>query len=77
MDNIKKNLGYRFVLKNATFPKKVKAGSAIKVSIQLDNAGYASPYNPRPVQLLLRNSSSGIIKTFAFNTDIRNGSAVI
>ena len=71
MDNIKKNLGYRFVLKNAVFPKKAKKGAAIKVIINLDNVGYASPFNPRPVELVFRNSSTGAVKTFSFTTDIR------
>ena len=71
MAAIKINLGYRFVLKNATFPKKAKVGSAVKVSINVENVGYASPYNPRPVQLILRNSSTGAVKTLVFNTDIR------
>lgn len=80
MANIKINLGYRFVLKNASFPKKVKTGTAVKVSININNVGYASPFNPRPVQLLLRNSSTGTVKTFVFNTDVRkwfSGSIVL
>ena len=71
MENIKRSLGYRFVLKKAVFPQKAKVGGIIKISISLENVGYASPYNPRPVQLLLRNSSTGIVKVIEFNTDIR------
>lgn len=71
MNNIKIKLGYRFVLKNATFPKKSKAGATINVTINLDNIGYASPYNTRPVQLLLRNKSTGVIRKFDVSTDIR------
>ncbi len=71
MDKIKISLGYRFVLKNASFPKKAKAGSAIKVRINLENVGYASPFNERPVQLVLRNSSTGVIKIIDFATDVR------
>jgi hypothetical protein len=71
MENIKKNLGYRFVLKNGVFPKRAKAGGSIKISIQLDNVGYASPFNPRPVQLLVRNSSTGAVTILLFDTDIR------
>ena len=48
-----------------------KKGATIKVSINLDNVGYASPFNPRPMQLVLRNSSTGAVKTFSFTTDIR------
>lgn len=71
MNSIKIKLGYRFVLKDATFPNKAKAGNVMKVTINLDNNGYASPYNTRPVQLLLRNKTNGDIKKFDFTTDIR------
>ena len=71
MNSIKMKLGYRFVLKTATLPKKVKSGASMNISISLDNIGYASPYNPRPVELLLRNKSTGAIRKLNFNTDIR------
>lgn len=71
MNDIKKNLGYRFVLKNAAFPKKAKAGTVIKIALSLDNIGYASPFNPRPVQLLLRNKATQMIYKFDLATDIR------
>jgi Domain of unknown function (DUF4832)/Domain of unknown function (DUF4874) len=71
MTSIKIRLGYRFVLKNATFPKTAKVGDAMQVVINLDNLGYASPYNPRPVQLLLRSTVSSFVRKFTFNTDIR------
>lgn len=71
MAAIKLNLGYRFVLKKATFPVKAKTGGNVAITIELDNVGYASPYNPRPVQLVLRNKSNGAIKIFAVASDIR------
>jgi hypothetical protein len=71
MLNIKTRLGYRFVLKNATFSKTGTAGQPINVVINLDNVGYASPYNARPVELLLRSTVSGFVRKFIFNTDIR------
>lgn len=71
MDDIKLKLGYRFVLKNATFPSSVSKDSSIKVTINIENEGYASPYNPRPVQLILRNKATGTVTAINFNTDIR------
>jgi hypothetical protein len=71
MNAIKIKLGYRFILKDATFPKKVKAGETMQVTLNLENYGYASPYNSRPVQLLLRSTVTGIIRRFNFTTDIR------
>jgi len=70
-DNIKRNLGYRLVLKSADLPLKVKKGKNLAVSLELENVGYAAPFNPRPVQLILRNKKSGEVHTLAFNTEIR------
>src|SRR5213076_2704217 len=55
LKSIKQKLGYRLVLKNASFPKLAAKGRNFTVQIQLENIGYASPFNPRPVQLILRN----------------------
>lgn len=71
MDDIKLKLGYHFVLKNATFPSSVSRDSSISVLINIQNEGYASPYNPRPVQLILRNQKTGAVTAINFNTDIR------
>ena len=55
MENIKKNLGYRFVLQKGLFPfKSIDAGRQLKFSLQLENKGYASPYNERPVKIIFR-----------------------
>ena len=59
MDNIKKNLGYRFVLQKGTFPKNAQIGQFFTFQIDLRNVGYASCYNPRPVKLVLRHVDSG------------------
>ncbi len=72
MDAIKKKLGYRFVLRNAVFPvDPLKAGTQLSFILNIENVGYASPYNPRPVQLIMRNKNNK--EEFAYNidTDIR------
>lgn len=71
MDSIKQKLGYRFVLRKAELPTSVSAAGTISVNLTIDNIGYASPYNPRPVQLILRNQTSGKVFVAQFNTDIR------
>jgi hypothetical protein len=71
MDNIKKELGYRFVLKEGTYPSAIKAGEALKFVINLENVGYTSPYNERPAKLILRKQSSSEIFSFDINTDVR------
>jgi hypothetical protein len=59
LENIKRNLGYRFVLRNITLPSGISNKRSFNISFQLENKGYASPYNPRPVQLVFRNHTSG------------------
>jgi hypothetical protein len=55
MNSIKLRLGYRLSLKDASFPKKITTGRSSKISFDIENAGYASPFNPRPAFLVLRN----------------------
>jgi hypothetical protein len=71
INNIKQKLGYRFVLKSAIVPTAATVGGTITVSLNIENEGYASPFNPRPVQLLLRNKASGKVTAINLNTDIR------
>jgi hypothetical protein len=59
MNSIRKRLGYRFILRAGRFPKTAAAGSLFSFSMDLDNAGYASPYNLRPVILVFRNKATG------------------
>lgn len=58
MENIKRNLGYRFVLQEASLPVSVRKNAWLNFSVKLMNKGYASPFNPRPVELILRNQQS-------------------
>ncbi len=59
LDDIKKKLGYRFALISGTFPNTVDAGDNLSILINLENQGYTSPYNPRGLELVLRNTASG------------------
>ncbi len=71
IQRIKQKLGYRLVLKNASLPKSAEKGRSFAVQIQLANVGYASPINPRPVQLILRNKATGKLFVFDFTTQIQ------
>lgn len=52
MDEIKRRLGYRFVLDKAFLPQEPKAGEAFKAEITLHNSGFAAPANKRDVELI-------------------------
>lgn len=71
MMNIKRRLGYRFVLNRALLPEKVKAGGDFNIKLYLKNAGFASPYNPRPLELILRSVKSGKIYSFTLLKSVR------
>ncbi len=59
LDDIKKRLGYRFVLIDGTYSNEAQTGQIVSININLDNVGYAAPFNPRGVEIILRNSLSG------------------
>lgn len=60
-EEIKKRLGYRFILKRAEHPEKVTAGSQYTLRLVIENEGFASPYNPRLVEVLFRSKATGKI----------------
>ena len=57
MPEIRRRLGYRLELKEATIPPSAKPGSTLNFSVLLKNTGFAAMYNPRPVYLVLQGSS--------------------
>ncbi len=54
-------LGYRLVLKRGVYPTTARPGGNLTVRIELTNEGFAAPYNPRDLFLVLQNTSSGAI----------------
>jgi hypothetical protein len=57
--NIKRKLGYRFVVQKMTAPVQVNNGNNFSIAFTIENAGYASPYNPRPVKLIFKHTTTG------------------
>jgi hypothetical protein len=53
LDAIARDLGYRLVLRTARFPAAVMPGETLALELVIENTGYAAPYNPRPVYLVL------------------------
>lgn len=66
-----RRLGYRFSLVSGTFPATANRGGALSVSITLKNEGWAAPFNPRSVELVLRNTTGGATYRFALSADPR------
>ncbi|WP_225414432.1 DUF4832 domain-containing protein [Stigmatella hybrida] len=68
---IDRRLGYRFSLVSATLPASASRGGALALSLTLKNEGWAAPYNPRNVELVLRHTSSGALYRLPLSGDPR------
>ncbi len=55
LDEITRRLGYRFELIEGTYDSTVAQGDNLNVTIVLRNVGYAAPFNPRDVQIILED----------------------
>ncbi|WP_084684692.1 DUF4832 domain-containing protein [Maribacter forsetii] len=67
IDEIKRNLGYRFVIKRGMFPKEINNNEIINIELDIVNEGYASTYNYRFAELILKNKENQ--KTFKTKID--------
>jgi hypothetical protein len=59
-------LGYRFALSQTTFPDQVSPGADLEFKMQIENEGYAAPFNPRPMELILRQTDAPAGSTYTF-----------
>lgn len=53
---MEKRLGYRFQLKQGSYPAQAAKGGTMPIQITLVNKGFAPMYNYRPVYLVLKNA---------------------
>ena len=53
METIRRSLGYRLVLKEASLPLTIKLGGTLSLNIRLSNDGFAAMYNPRSLYVVL------------------------
>lgn len=62
LGSVRDHMGYRFALVKVSHPGAVAQGGTLSVSIVVCNLGWARLYNPRPVEILLRDRKSGAIR---------------
>ena len=62
MTEVRRNMGYRFTLISASHPASAARGSDISISIKVRNSGWARLYNPRTVEIVLRDPTSGAVR---------------
>lgn len=58
MDEIRRNLGYRLVLRSGQYSPEISPGHTLDIQLVIENAGYASMFNPRWVELILANDQT-------------------
>ena len=58
MDEVKRRLGYRFELLEATISDSIKPSGIFNLNFQITNKGFASPFNPRNFEIILRDNSN-------------------
>jgi Domain of unknown function (DUF4832)/Domain of unknown function (DUF4874) len=58
-DKISRSLGYRLQLVRSDFPLQVKRDRQFGGKFVIKNIGYASPFNPRGLELILRHQQTG------------------
>jgi hypothetical protein len=71
LDVVKRRLGYRLALTSGTFQPSARPGSELQLQLTVRNDGYAPPFNPRGVEILARNTSTGALYVAKVNADPR------
>jgi hypothetical protein len=71
LSEIEQKLGYRISLQSALLPKSIGLQDYLSLSITLKNEGFAAPFNPRKVYVVLRNATDGNEIKLPLKTDIR------
>ena len=75
METIRRSLGYRLVLKEATLPQSLRAGETLSLNVRLTNQGFAAMYNPRPLIIVLLGQGGGRYEAPVTNIDPRRWAA--
>lgn len=70
-DEISKRLGYRYELQTAGLPNAVKPSGLLELEFTIDNVGFGELFNPRNVEITLRNNNTGDITTAPLQVDPR------
>ena len=68
---IKKRLGYRFVLRDAEISARIRPGGVLFFRFAIENVGFAAPFNPRQAFLVLRENNTGQEAVAAISVDPR------
>lgn len=68
---IERRLGYRLALQTGAATSSVDAGGVLTVDLAMRNDGFGKVYNPRPIDIVLRNNATGEMRTVRAVSDAR------
>ena len=71
LPDIEQHLGYRISLRHAIIDRTAAPGAPLHLLLTLQNDGWAAPYNPRAVDLVLRSRSDGTTYHLPLNAEPR------
>ncbi|MBB3195949.1 DUF4832 domain-containing protein [Roseateles terrae] len=72
MAEVKRKMGYRVQLVSATHATSATRGQVLTLDLTVRNTGWARMFNPRGVQVLLRDASGSVRKLTATGADPRS-----
>jgi hypothetical protein len=73
MADVRRNLGHRFQLTQGTYPTTASGNLSVQLTVR--NAGWAAPFNPRGLELVLRNTATGTVHKRPLSADPRRWAA--
>lgn len=71
MEEIKRRLGYRYVLEEGQFTKTPEAGKSFEIKLNMRNDGFSPAQNPRDAEIVLSSKDGSIVQTFKLDSDPR------
>jgi hypothetical protein len=72
---VERRLGYRFSFSASSIPTTAASGTTMTASVTVRNTGWATPFNFRPVYLVLRNTQTHKLFVTGLKTDPRRWTA--
>lgn len=70
-DEITRRLGYRLSLTEGSVSSTIGPGGTISVQLTMLNTGFGKVFNPRPIEIVLRNVATGLERTLRVTADGR------
>jgi hypothetical protein len=74
-EEIRRRLGYRFVLRNAHLPEAIHTGGILDIRFEIENTGFGELFNPRNVEIVLRNNQTNFEQVAVISEEPRFWSA--